>query len=184
MASKLLRTIGNATPLHYVGRLRYFDQNIFGRELNVRALSHGSNRTWNRLEKRLHKQVANLELFDLLELVAEKDREAIENDFYYLYESKNRDYALEQLRLYLVEAHLENELVRVAYDPSAPLPKLVPLRRSQLFNAFNKITQAARQSLKRLNRLHRFRFIASHIASTQQTPNAPNTALAFSLAAA
>lgn len=184
MASKLSRTIPPATPVLYVGWLRSFDQNIFGRDLTVRALDFGSNRTWRRVEKSLYKQVANLTLADIFTLIAPEHQWAIENDFYELEMRKNRDYAMEQLRLYLVENYLHTELLRVAYDPTAPLPKLLPLLATQLLNAFESVKRAARELLKQLRRRFRFSVITPAIRLPQRSPNAPNTAPALSLVAA
>jgi len=185
MASKLSRTISPNTPVLNVGRLLYFDQNILGREdLNLKALDFGSNRTWRRIEKHVSNQVANLGLGELLALVAEKDREMLYQDFYQLEIRKNPAYAITQLRLYLVENYLCNELLRVAYDPSEPLPKLQPLLATQLFNAFEVLKQKSREALKRLNRQFSFNAFAPAIQVPDKTPNAPNYTLALSLAAA
>jgi hypothetical protein len=185
MASKLSKTISPNTPVLNVGRLLHFDQNILGREdLNLRALDFGSNRAWRRIEKNVSKQVANLGLGELLALVAEKDREVIYQDFYQLEARKNSLYAITQLRLYLVENYLCNELLRVAYDPSKPLPKLLPLRVTQLLNAYEIKKREDREALTRLNREFRFNAFAPAIQVPQKTPNAPNYTPALSLAAA
>lgn len=184
MASKLFKTIGNATPLHNVGRLRYFDRSYGGKDLNVRALDFGSNRAIRRFYERTSQQVTNKDLVDLLLLVHENDAKTLANDFYILERDKNQKYALEQLRLYLVEAHIVNELVRIAYDPTAPLPKQLPLLATDLLNAFELVRQATRQALERLNQYFRFIAFKPAIQLPQRLPNAPNTATAFSLVAA
>lgn len=185
MASKLSRVIPPATPVLHVGSLRYFDRNLGSyKDLNVRALDFGSNRAWRRIEKNLTKQVANLELCDLLPLIAPENQWEIENDFYTLEMRKDRAYAMEQLRLYLVENYLCNELLRVAYDPTKPLPKLLPLLATQLLNAYELVKQKARMTLKQLRRIFRFSVFTPFIQLPQRSPNAPNTAPAFSLVAA
>ena len=97
---------------------------------------------------------------------------------------KNRDYAMEQLRLYLVENYLQTDLLRVAYDPTAPLPKLLPLLATQLLNAYAILKSKIYQTLKRLHRSFRFSVITPAIQLPQRSPNAPNTAPALSLVAA
>jgi hypothetical protein len=88
------------------------------------------------------------------------------------------------LRAFIIENHLCSELVRIAYDPTKPLPKLLPLLVTQLLNAFEIIKQEARQALKKLHRQFRFSVITPAIQLPQRSPNAPNTAPALSLVAA
>ena len=191
MASMLSRIIHTATPLHHVGRLLHFDRSYFGSELdfsgkklNLRALDFGSNRSLRRVEKRISEQVSQLGLLDLFALAPKKDLEVVIQDHYQLEMNKGAGYAIELLRLFLVEAHLQNELVRVAYDPTEPLPKSLPLLKTQLLNVAKIAKQNARLALKRLRRLFKITITEPAVLLPQRSPNAPNTLLAFSLAAA
>lgn len=184
MASKLFRTIQRATPINNVGRLRYFDLSFGGKDLNVYALDFGSNRKWRRIESNLFKQVSNLELPELLDLVATKDCELVTSDYFYLVEIKGQEYALKQLKLFLVENHLIKELVKFAVDFSIPQPKAIKLTITSLLSAYNRLEAKAKEILKLLSKSFRHSVITPALLLPQQAPNAPNTAPAFSLAAA
>jgi hypothetical protein len=177
MASKLLRTIGNATPLSYVRRLRYFDS-------TETILDFNSTRTFRRAKKTLDKKLATLSFYDLNTLIAPSERWAIYEDFVELEGLRGEQEALELLRAFIIENHLCGELIRIAYDPTRPLPKPLPLLVTQLLNAFEIIKQKARQALKKLHRQFRFSVITPAIQLPQRSPNAPNTAPAYSLVAA
>lgn len=178
MASKLLRTIGNSTPLNDVGRLRYFDSTESILSFNP------SKRVFRRIQKSLSKQLATLSFYDLNTLIAPQDRWAVYEDFVDLVSLRGEQEALELLRAFIIENHLCRELVRIAYDPTKPLPKLVPLLLTQLLHAFEIKKQEARQALKRLHRQFRFSSFTPAIQLPQRSPNAPNTAPALSLVAA
>ena len=184
MASKLFRKIQPATPINNVGRLRYFDLSFGGKDLNVYALDFGSNRKWRRIESNLHKQVNNLESPELFDLVATQDCEQVLDDFIYLFDEKGQEYALNQLRLYLVENHLSKELIKFAVDFSIPQPKAIKLTITSLLSAFKRHEAKAKKVLKLLRESYRFSSIIPALLLPQQSPNAPNTAPAFSLAAA
>lgn len=184
MASKLFRKIQPATPINNVGRLRYFDLSFGGKDLNVYALDFGSNRKWRRIESNLHKQVNNLESPELFNLIAAKDFEQVLDDFIYLFEEKGQAYALKQLRLYLVENHLSKELIKFAVDFSIPQPKAIKLIITLLLSAFKRYEAKAKKILELLPKTYRFSLITPALLLSQQAPNAPNTAPAFSLAAA
>ena len=184
MASKLFRKIQPATPINNVGRLRYFDLSFGGKDLNVYALDFGSNRKWRRIESNLHKQVNNLESPELFNLIAAKDFEQVLDDFIYLFEEKGQAHALKQLRLYLVENHLSKELIKFAVDFSIPQPKAIKLIITLLLSAFKRHEAKAKKILKLLRKTYRFSLITPALLLPQQAPNAPNTAPAFSLAAA
>ena len=185
MASKLFRKIQRATPINNVGRLRYFDLSFGGKDLNVYALDFGSNRKWRRIESNLFNQVSNLELPELLDLVATKDCELVTNDYFHLVEIKGQEYALKQLKLFLVENHLIKELVKFAVDFSIPQSKIIRLSITPLVRTY-KLREA--KTLFRIKKLrirnYSFSLITPVLHLTQQAPNAPNTAPAFSLAAA
>lgn len=184
MASKLFRKIQPATPINYVGSLRYFDMSFGGKDLNVYALDFGSNRKWRRIEANLHKQVANLELWELFALIAPEHQWAIENDMYELESRKNYEYAIKQLKLYLVENHLLGQLVKLAVDFSIPPHKAAKLKIAALRKIYaNKLLQESKTKV-RLRRSYTFSSITPALLLTQESPNAPNTAPAFSLAAA
>lgn len=184
MASKLFRTIQRATPINNVGRLRYFDLSFGGKDLNVYALDFGSNRKWRRIESNLFKQVSNLELPELFDLVATKDCELVTSDYFYLVEIKGQEYALKQLKLFLVENHLIKELVKFGVDFSIPQPKTIRLSITSLVRVYN-LHKAKALRIKTLQvRSCTFSSITPVLHLTQQSPNAPNTAPAFSLAAA
>ncbi len=178
MASKLFRTIGNATPLNHVGRLRYFDSTKSILDFDP------SKRVFRRIQKSLTKQLATLSFYDLNTLIVPSDRWAVYEDFVDLEGLRGEQEALELLRAFIIENHLCSELVRIAYDPTKPLPKLLPLLVTQLLNAFEIIKQEARQALKKLHRQFRFSVITPAIQLPQRSPNAPNTAPALSLVAA
>ena len=180
MASKLSKTIGNATPLNHVGRLLYFDFTKSILDFNP------SKRVFRRIENAVSKQLASLSFYELNTLIAPSDRWAVYEDFVYLEGVRGEQAALELLRRYILENHLCSELVRVAYDPTKPMPVLWEQLAKQLLNTLKIKKQAARRLLKQLHQSFsfRFRFIATPIASTQYAPNAPNTAPALSLVAA
>jgi hypothetical protein len=178
MASKLSKTIGNATPLNYVGRLRYFDPHKSILDFNP------SKRVFRRIQKSVNKQLKTLSFYDLNTLIAPNDRWAVHEDFMYLDGLRSEQEALELLRAFIIENHFCSELVRVAYDPTAPLPKLLPLLATQLLNAYELVKQEARKALKQLGRQFRFSVITPAIQLPQRSPNAPNTAPALSLVAA
>ena len=184
MASKLFRKIQRATPINDVGRLRYFDLSFGGKDLNVYALDFGSNRKWRRIESNLFKQVNNLESPELFNLIAAKDFEQVLDDFDYLFEEKGQAYALKQLRLYLVENHLIKELIKFAVDFSIPPHKAAKLKIAALRKIYlAKLVQVSKTKVL-LHRSYTFSSISPVLLLTQQSPNAPNTAPAFSLAAA
>jgi hypothetical protein len=184
MASKLFRKIQRATPINNVGRLRYFDLSFSGKDLNVYALDFGSNRKWRRIESNLFKQVSNLELPELLDLVATKDCELVTHDYFHLVEIKGQEYALNQLKLYLIENHLLKELIKFAVDFSIPPHKAAKLKIAALRKIyFAKLVQV-RKSKVLLHRSYTFSSISPLLLLTQQSPNAPNTPPALSLAAA
>ena len=60
----------------------------------------------------------------------------IKDDFMEIESRIGESAALDLLRAYLVENHLCNELVRIAYDPTKPSPGLLRLLATQLLNAF------------------------------------------------
>ena len=177
MASKLSKTISNATPLNHVGRLPYFDS-------TKSILDFNSTRAFRKVKKTLDKKLATLSFYDLNTLIAPSNRWAIYEDFVDLEGLRGEQEALELLRAFIIENHLCSELIRMAYNPTKPLPKLLPLLVTQLLNAFEIIKQEARQALKKLHRQFRFSVITPAIQLPQRSPNAPNTAPALSLVAA
>lgn len=184
MASKLFRKIQPATPINNVGLLRYFDLSFGGKDLNVYALDFGSDRKWRRIESNLHKQVNNLELPELLELVATKDCAQVINSYFYLVEIKGQAYAIKQLKLYLVENHLTKELIKFAVDFSIPQPKAIKLITTSLLSAFKFHEAQVLKIKKLLRKSYRFSSITPALVLPQRSPNAPNNTPAFSLAAA
>jgi hypothetical protein len=185
MASKLFRKIQPATPINNVGRLRYFDRSYGDKDLNVYALDFGSNRKWRRIESNLFKQVSSLELPELLDLVATKDCELVKNDYFHLVEIRGQAHALKQLKLYLIENHLTKELIKFAVDFSIPEPKTIRLSITSLFRAYKLREAKTAFRIKKLRvRSCTFSSITPVLHLTQQSPNAPNTSPAFSLAAA
>ena len=178
MASKLLRSIRFSTPVQNVGRLRYFNPAESILDLDP------SKRDFRRVKAAVSRLIATLSFYDLNTLVAPDDRQAIYDDFMDIEIRLGESAALDLLRAYLVENHLCNELVRIAYDPTQPIPVLLRLLATQLLNAFEILNSRAREALKRLHRSFRFRVITPAIQLPQRSPNAPNTAPAFSLAAA
>jgi len=178
MATKLLRTIGNAMPLNHVGRLLYFDFTKSILDFNP------SKRVFRRIENAVSKQLAPLSFYELNTLIAPSDRWAVYEDFVYLEGVRGEQAALELLRRYILENHLCSELVRVAYDPTKPMPVLWEQLAKQLFNAFQIKKQENYKALRRLHRQFRFSVITPAIRLPQCSPNAPNTAPALSLVAA
>ena len=183
MATKLSRTIGNATPINHVGQLRYFDRSIYGRDLNTSILDFGSNRSWRRVKRALNKQLDGLGFYDLNTLIAPDQRNMVFDDFLILQDRFGEAKALEILRRYLVESYLCTELVRLAVDFS--LPAKIDNYTLNLIEVEKKKKEAAAQ--KRAKKLRRsFQVIVKSpaIQLPHVAPNAPNTLLAFSLAAA
>ena len=178
MATKLPRTIGNSTPLNYAGRLLYFNPAKSILDFDP------SKRDFRRVKAAVSKQIATLSFYDLNTLVAPSHREIIYYDFIEIESRIGEAAALDLLRAYLVENHLCNELVRIAYDPTKPIPGSLRLLATQLFNAFEIERSKARRVLKQLRRSFRFNVITPAIQLPQCLPNAPNTAPAFSLVAA
>lgn len=178
MASKLLRSIGDSTPLNNAGRLRWFNpaESILDFDPSKREL--------RRVKAAVSKQIATLSFYDLSTLIAAKDRQWVYDDFMEIQFRIGEAAALDLLRAYLVENHLCNELVRIAYDPTKPIPGSLRLLATQLLNAFELQKSKARRVLKRLHRSFRFSVITPAIQLPQCSPNAPNTAPAFSLVAA
>jgi hypothetical protein len=178
MASKLLRSIRFSTPVRNVGCLRYFNPAKSILDFDP------SKRDFRRVKAAVSRQIAALSFYDLSTLVAPDDRQAIYDDFMEIESRIGESAALDLLRAYLVENHLCNELVRIAYDPTKPIPGLLRLLATQLLNAFEILKSRAREALKRLHRSFRFSVITPAIQLPQRSPNAPNTAPALSLAAA
>lgn len=176
MATKLSRTIGNATPLNHVGRLRWFDP-------ANSILDFGSNRSWRRVKRDLYKQVEGLGFYDLNTLVAPDQRNMIFDDFMMLQDRFGEAKALEILRRYLVESYLCTELVRLAVDFS--LPAKIDNYTVNLVEVEKQKKEAADQKLVRhLRRSFQVIVKSPAIQLPQVAPNAPNTLPAFSLAAA
>lgn len=178
MASKLLRSIGDSTPLNNAGRLRWFNPAESILDFDP------SKRDFRRVKAAVSKQIATLNFHDLNTLIAAKDRQAVYDDFMEIQFRIGEAAALDLLRAYLVENHLCNELVRIAYDPTKPIPGSLKLLLTQLFNTVKLQKSEARRVLKRLHRSFRFRSFTPAIQLPQCSPNAPNTAPAFSLVAA
>ena len=178
MASKLLRSIRISTPVRFVGRLRYFNPAKSILDFDP------SKRDFRRVKDAVSRQIAPLNFYDLNTLVAPDDRQSIYDDFMEIESHIGEAAALDLLRAYLVENHLCNELVRIAYDPTAPLPKPLPLLATHLLNAFELLKQEARKALKQLRHKFRFSVVTPAIQLPQRSPNAPNTAPALSLVAA
>lgn len=177
MASKLSRTICNATPINHVGRLRWFNP------ANA-ILDFGNNRDWRRVKRALYKQVEGLGFYDLNTLVAPDQRNIVYDDFLILQDRFGEARALEILRSYLVESYLCTELVRLAVDFSLPINTDLP-KKLKLVNE-RKITESkkVREVAARLHRSFNAAIYSPVIQLPQVAPNAPNTLPAFSLAAA
>jgi len=149
---------------------------------NTSILNYGANSEWRKLERKLYKQLAPLNYYELMTLIAPDQRETISNGFYEL-EYHGEAEAMRCLRHLLVENHLADELLRVAMDFYA----VTALTPAQLFNLAVK-SQVRRQKNKRklakkLQGLYRnFRITTKHCL--EHAANAPNTAPALSLAAA
>ena len=177
MATKLSRTIGNATPLNHVGRLRWFDP-------ANSILDFGINRSWRRVERDLCRQLDGLDFYDLNTLVAVDQRTMVFDDFLILQDRFGEAKALEILRKYLVESYLCTELVRLAVDFSAPI-KADLFEKLAIVNLGVEKQKAEKQKLlKELQQVFRAAAFSPVIQLPQVAPNAPNTLLAFSLAAA
>lgn len=177
MATKLSRTIANATPLNHVGRLCWFDP------ANP-ILDFGNNRDWRRVKRALYRQVKGLGFYDLNTLVAPDQRDIVYDDFLILQDRFGEKKALEILRSYLVESRLCTELVRLAVDFSLPINTDLP-KKIKLVNE-RKITEKrkAREVAAELERSFKAASYSPVIQLPQVAPNAPNTLPAFSLAAA
>jgi hypothetical protein len=183
MATKLSRTIGNATPINYVGQLRYFVRSIYGKNLETSILDFGSNRSWRRVERDLYRQVEGLGFYDLNTLVAPDQRNMIFDDFMILQDRFGEARALEILRSYIVESYLCTELVRLAVDFS--LPAKIDNYTVNLVEVEKKKKEAAAQRrAKELRRSFQVIVKSPAIQLPQVAPNAPNTAPALSLVAA
>jgi len=177
MASKLSRTIGNATPLNHVGRLRWFNP-------ANSILDFGSNRKWRRVKCNLHRQVASLEFYDLNTLVAPDQRNIVYDDFIDLQDRFGEAKALEIMRNYIVENYLCTQLMILAVDFIA----------SRKVNLFEKLAivilgleKEKREKQELAKKLQRSFSAANNSPIIQLhlvAPNAPNTLPAFSLAAA
>jgi hypothetical protein len=184
VATKLSRTIANATPINYVGQLRYFVRSIYGKNLDTSILDFGSNRSWRRVERDLYKQVNGLEFYDLNTLIAPDQRDIVYDDFLTLQDRFGEAKALEILRSYLVESYLCTELVRLAVDFSLPINNDLA-EKLKLVNE-RKITEKrkAREVAAELQRSFKAASYSPVIQLPQVAPNAPNTLPAVSLAAA
>lgn len=178
MASKLLRSIRISTPVRNVGRLHRFDP--------AKSILdfYPSKRDFRRVKTAASRQIATLSFYELNTLVAPDDRQTIYDDFMTIESWIGESAALDLLRAFLIENHLCNELLRIAYDPTKPLPVLWKQLAKQLFNVFEIKKRKAKAALKRLHRRYRFNVIAPAIQLLQHAPNAPNRAPALSLAAA
>jgi hypothetical protein len=184
MATKLSRTIGNATPINHVGQLRYFVRSIYGKNLDTSILDFGSNRSWRRVERDLYRQLEGLGFYDLNTLVAPDQRTNVYDDFLILQDRFGEAKALEILRKYLVESYLCTELVRLAVDFSAPI-KADLFEKLAIVNLGVEKQKAEKQKLlKELQQVFRAAAFSPVIQLPQVAPNAPNTLPAFSLAAA
>jgi hypothetical protein len=177
MATKLSRTIGNATPLNHVGRLRWFNP------ANP-ILDFGNNRDWRKVKRALSRQVERLGFYDLNTLVAPDQRNMIFDDFMILQDRFGEAKALEILRSYLVESYLCTELVRLAVDFSLPinsdLPKKLKLVNERIITEKKKVREVAAI----MQGSFKAAIYSPVIQLPQVAPNAPNTMPAFSLAAA
>ena len=177
MATKLSRSIANATPLNHVGRLRRFDP-------ANSILDFGDNRSWRRVKRALFRQVQGLGFYDLNTLIAPEHRDIIYYDFLNLQDRIGEAKALELLRSYLVENKLCTELVRLAVDFSLPINTDL-LNKLKLINE-REIAEKrkAREVAAELERSFKAASYLPVIQLPQVAPNAPNTLPAFSLAAA
>ena len=177
MATKLSRTIGSATPLNHVGRLRWFDS-------ANSILDFGNNRSWRRVKRDLCRQLEGLGFYDLNTLVAPDQRNMVFDDFLILQDRFGEAKALEILRRYLVESYLCTELVRLAVDFSLPinadLAKKLKLVSEREIAEKRKVREVAAE----LERSFKAASYSPAIQLPQVAPNAPNTLPAFSLAAA
>jgi hypothetical protein len=184
MASKLSRTIGNATQLNHVGRLRYFVRSIYGKNLDTSILGIGSNRKWRRVKRDLHRQVESLGFYDLNTLVAPDQRNIVYDDFIDLLDCFGEAKALEIMRNYIVENYLCTQLVILAVDFTAPL-KVNLFEKLAIVNLGLEKEKREKQELaKKLQRSFRAANNSPIIQLPLVAPNAPNTLPAFSLAAA
>ena len=183
MATKLSRTIGNATPINHVGQLRYFVRSIYGKNLDTSILDFGSNRSWRRVERDLYRQLEGLGFYDLNTLVAPDQRTNVYDDFLILQDRFGEAKALEILRKYLVESYLCTELVRLAVDFSLPA-KIDNYTVNLVEVEKEKRKAAAQKRAKQLRRSFQVIVKSPAIQLPQVAPNAPNTLPAFSLVAA
>jgi len=183
MATKLSRTIGNATPINHVGQLRYFVRSIYGKNLDTSILDFGSNRSWRRVERDLYRQLEGLGFYDLNTLVAPDQRTNVYDDFLILQDRFGEAKALEILRKYLVESYLCTELVRLAVDFSLPA-KIDNYTVKLIKDEIEKLKAADQKRAKELRCSFEVIVKSPPIQLPQVAPNAPNTLPAFSLAAA
>lgn len=196
MTSKLLRKIAPASAGEHVGGLRWFDKNIYGKELNTGALYFGINRQWRRIEESLNAQLAPLDFYDLYILISPEHRDQADLDFESMEAGRGRDYALSAMRRWIKESHLHTELIRVEMDFTR-----VKSKRPESIILFSRESRRAFKSEKSLEaRINKstnetkFKereadFQSFHVTnlamrSPQRSPNAPNFVPALSLAAA
>jgi len=184
MATKLSRTITNATPINHVGQLRYFERSIYGKNLDSAILDFGSSRSWRRVERDLYKQVNGLGFYDLNTLVAPDQRDIVYDDFLILQDRFGEAKALEILRSYLVESYLCTELLRLAVDFSLPINTNLAKKIELVNERISAENEKAREVVEILRRSFSAAVDLPTIQLPQVAPNAPNTLPAFSLAAA
>lgn len=203
MATKLLRKIAFATTGEHVGRLRYFSQhNYYRKKLSnlepLGALKSRSNRQWRRIESALYEKLNELDFYDLYLLISPEHRELADFDFEYLEADHGREYALSELRRWIVESHLYNELDRVEMDFTH-----VKSKRPVSIDHFSRQgrraikyghtlkerkkdirAEASKQNRRRASEALSFNVTNLAMRSPQRSPNAPNFKPALSLAAA
>ena len=177
MATKLSRTIPNATPVNHVGQLRWFDP-------ANSILDFGNNRSWRRVKRALFRQVQDLGFYDLNTLIAPDQRNNVYDDFLDLQDRFGEAKALEILRGYLVESRLSSELVRLAVDFSLPVNADLLQRLKLVCEREIAEKRKAREVAAELERSFKAASYLPVIQLPQVAPNAPNTLPAFSLAAA
>jgi hypothetical protein len=178
MAANRARSIRYQIPLHNVGRLKWFkpSQSL----LSI----YQSNRKFRRIMATANRQLAPLSFYELFQFVALSDREMIYEDFRDIELEFGESKALDLLRDYFIENYLFNELIRISYDPTKPLPGLIQLLKTHLLNALAIENSRVRQALLLLRNSFKFNVITPAILLPQRSPNAPNTAPALSLVAA
>lgn len=177
MASKLSRTIGNATPVNFTGRLLWFNP-------ANSILDFGSNRSWHRVKRDLHRQVKSLGFYDLNTLVAPNQRNIVYDDFLDLQDRFGEAKALEIMRSYIVENYLCAELIRLEIDFTAPIKANLFEKLAIVNLGLEKEKREKQELAKKLQRSFRAANNSPIVELPLVAPNAPNTLPAFSLAAA